>query len=265
VRTSIAAWLACPDCRSEIELVQADTVIDDDVVNGMLECQGCHRNFVIQRKIPLMLPKNFDPDQKREMVGWDSQVAAYDSNIPLLAYGFIEIPFTINALDLEPDYSLLDAGCGTGRMMLQLSERVKDLVCVDYSIKSLTEADRLIVTSSARNINLIQGDICSMPLRSSIFSRALCSRVIEHIPAPELREQALKEIGRVVLPGSTIVVNANQYSRLSREKSGEQTGGTHYIRFTEEELSELLTTSIDVKSISGLLVYLFVAICSSKQ
>jgi SAM-dependent methyltransferase len=262
MRTSLLALLACPDCGGDVELAQGDTIIDDDVVNGVLECTGCNRDFIIQRRFPLMLPKAFDALQKAQMAAWDSQLDATDSNLGVIALGMVEVPMLVHALDLDPDYTLLDAGCGTGRMSVQLAGLVKELVCVDFSLKSLEETDRKLRAGTVRNVHLIQGDICHLPLKKMLFGRALASQVLEHIPTSELRDLAVAEIGRTVLPGSTIIISAFQHSMFSKEKSGEHSGGLYYLRFTEHELTELLEKSLDVKSVSGLLVYLYLATCS---
>jgi SAM-dependent methyltransferase len=179
----------------------------------------------------------------------DEQVEEYDSNIPLMLFGLVEMPFTFNQLDLNSSQSLLEAGCGTGRMSEKLAKQVKSLVSVDFSLKSLMENEIKLEA------------LCNLPLKDGLFDRALSCQVLEHIPTDELRKKALSEISRTVKPGSTVVISAYQYSRFTKDKEGEHDGGIPYFRFTEEELTELLAASFTLNSVSGLLVYLYVAQC----
>jgi len=263
VRTSLLSIIVCPDCRQSIKLVQGDpsSVDKNEVVNGMLECLGCGRSFVIRRRIPQLLPKHLAAAQQQEMEARDEQVEEYDSNIPLMLFGLVEMPFTFNQLDLNSSQSLLEAGCGTGRMSEKLAKQVKSLVSVDFSLKSLMENEIKLEASGLKNFHLIQADLCNLPLKDGLFDRALSCQVLEHIPTDELRKKALSEISRTVKPGSTVVISAYQYSRFTKDKEGEHDGGIPYFRFTEEELTELLAASFTLNSVSGLLVYLYVAQC----
>jgi ubiquinone/menaquinone biosynthesis C-methylase UbiE len=227
----------------------------------MLECEECRRNFVIQRRIPQMLPKHLDSSQKKEMSARDDQVEEYDGNIPLMLFGIVEIPYTIQQLDLYQSAAMLEAGCGTGRMTEQLACKVKELVSVDFSFKSLVQNELKLQGSRVKNVHLIQADICNLPLKSALFDRAISCQVVEHVPSDELRIKAVSEITRTVRPGSTVVVSAYQHSKWSKDKEGEHDGGIPFFRFTEEELTRLLETSLEVNAVSGLLIYLYVAQC----
>jgi ubiquinone/menaquinone biosynthesis C-methylase UbiE len=196
-----------------------------------------------------------------EMTARDDQVDQYDANIPLMLFGAVEIPYTINLLDLSSGDSLLEAGCGTGRMSSRLASHVKELIAIDFSAKSLVENDVKLQAAGAKNVHLIQADICNLPLKSELFNKAVSCQVLEHVPTEELRQRAVEEITRSVKPGSTVVISAYQHSRWTKDKEGEHDGGIPYFRFTEEELSSLLQTTLDVQSISGLLVYIFLAKC----
>jgi ubiquinone/menaquinone biosynthesis C-methylase UbiE len=261
VRLSLLTLLACPDCRSELELVQGDPVSAGVVITGVLECTGCRRTFTIQRRIPRLLPRHLDAAQKQEMSARDDQVEMYDANIPLLAFGLVEVPYTVHCLDINPAHTLLEAGCGTGRMTTKLAGLVTQLVSVDFSVKSLIQNELKVQTAGCQNVHLIQADICHLPLKDSYFDRAVSCQVLEHIPTAELREKGVGEITRTVKPGGRVVISAYQHSRWTKDKSGEHDGGIPYFRFTEDELRQLLETSLEVKLVSGALIYLFVASC----
>jgi len=264
VKTSLLSIIVCPDCRSTIRLVQADpsAVDKSEVINGMLECDGCGRSFVVRRRIPQLLPRHLAAAQQQEMEARDEQVDAYDGNIPLMLFGVVEIPYTFNLLDLSPNDAVLEAGCGTGRMSEKLAKQVKLLVSVDFSLQSLMQNEIKLEASGLKNFHLIQADLCNLPLKDSLFDRALSCQVLEHVPTDVLRKKAVSEIKRIVKPGSTVVISAYQHSKWTKDKEGEHDGGIPYFRFTESELTDLLETSFSLNSISGVLVYLYVAQCT---
>jgi len=262
VLLSLLEILACPDCGGDLKLVQGDPAADGVVVNGMLECERCTRSFVVQRRIPQLLPKHLDKMQRSEMAARDEQVDDFDNNIPLFLFGLAEIPFTLQKLGIGRSDRVLDAGCGTGRMSEKIAAGAKELIAVDFSFKSLLQNDIKLQASGATNYHLIQADICHLPLKSLYFDRVVSSQVLEHLPTDALQRKAIQEMNRVAKFGASIVVTAYRFSRWSKEKQGEHDGGIPFIRFTEEELISLLTTALTVDSISGILVYVYVALCS---
>ena len=51
--------ICCPECRGELglEVVEGDLV--SGVVKGSLTCKGCGIVYLIEEKIPRLLPKRF--------------------------------------------------------------------------------------------------------------------------------------------------------------------------------------------------------------
>lgn len=231
------------------------------MINGVLECIGCRRIFTVQRRIPNLLPRHLAAAQMQEMIARDDQVDEYDGNIPLTLFSMVEIPLVVHLLDINPTFTMLEAGCGTGRMTTRFAALVRHLISIDFSSKSLQQNEIKLQAAGIQNVDLIQADICHIPLKSELFDRAVSCQVLEHVPTHVLRERAVSEVARTVRPGNTVVVSGYQHSKWTNDKSGEHEGGIPYYRFTESEFRELLETSLSVMSISGILVYLYVAQC----
>ncbi len=63
----------------------------------------------------------------------------------------------------------------------------------------------------------------------------------------------------------TLVLSAYKHSLLTRcfsQKEGMHDGGIPFFRFTKSEMRETLGAQFDVHSITGLLVYLYLARCT---
>ena len=95
---------------------------------------------------------------------------------------------------------VLDLGCGPGQVGDYLSERGLEVVGIDVS-------QRMLVTSRQRTPpgRAVAGDMRRLPVRSGSCGGVVAFYSIHHLRRADL-EAALGEIGRVLSPGSTLVV-----------------------------------------------------------
>jgi len=271
--------LSCPDgCCSAIEVAEGRWE-RDNLDKGVLACGQCGRRFAVEEGIARMLPADLasaspaststESEKKRtEMQARDAQVGDYDRMWHLNLFGLIEIPAMLANLSLRRDHLLLEAGCGTGRMTPKFAARSRHLVCIDFSWESLRACRIKLRRKGITNVDLVQADICRLPLRSGAFDRVVSGQVLEHIPTEEAREAAVADLARVLKPGGNLVISAYQYSSLTRlfcEKEGEHAGGIPFFRFTREELRGLLSRHFRVESVTGALVYHYIARCGRED
>lgn len=236
---------------------------DDEIVEGELT-DAAGRVYPIEDGIPRLLPSTMLEAQKSEMAARDAQVVDYDRMAFLNAFGKIEIPMTMRALSLGADDRLLEAGCGTGRMTRSLAKAVREVVAVDFSFESLRANQKKLREAGVKNVHLVQADLCHLPFLSGAFNRVVSCQVLEHVPDDSSRRRAVGELSRVAKPGANVVVSAYQYNLFTRafaQKEGEHDGGIPYFRFTQTEFRDVLSSALDVKSITGSLIYLFLAKC----
>jgi SAM-dependent methyltransferase len=64
---------------------------------------------------------------------------------------------------------VLDVGCGTGRHLIQLRDRLRLGIGVDYERRYITEAHR----AGARHLHFVTGDATAIPIRA-VFDFAMC-------------------------------------------------------------------------------------------
>jgi SAM-dependent methyltransferase/uncharacterized protein YbaR (Trm112 family) len=199
-----------------------------------------------------------------EMQARDEQVEDYDRMWYLNLFGLVEVPAMLLHLSLGQEHTLLEAGCGTGRMTRQFAERCKRLVSVDFSWESLRVCAAKLRRAGGRNVDLVQADICHLPFKTGAFDRVVSCQVLEHVPTPESREAAIEDLARVLRTGGNLALSAYQYSLLMRlfgEKEGEHDGGIPFFRFDREELRSLLARHLVVEGMTGALVYHYIARC----
>lgn len=263
---SLLPLLASPETGSPLTLAvrQRD---GEEITDGALT-DDAGNVYPIQDGIPRLLPLALLDAQKSEIAARDAQVGDYDAMTFLNHFGKIEIPLTLRTLRPLPTDRLLEAGCGTGRMTRALSPTVRETVAIDFSFESLRVNRRKLLAAGVTNVHLVQADLCRLPFAACAFDRIVSCQVLEHIPGPDARAAAVSSLHSVLKPGGTLALSAYKHSLLTRafsQKEGSHDGGIPFFRFTRAEMRGTLGAKFQVHSITGVLVYLYLAKCSKQQ
>lgn len=96
----------------------------------------------------------------------------------------------------------LEIGPGVGTYIPVLSEKCKNVVCIDRDRQALS-----YVKTHFRDVDILYGDATSLPFADGSVDFILCSEVLEHIPSPE---KLLKEILRVKKPEGRCILSTPQ-------------------------------------------------------
>ncbi len=129
----------------------------------------------------------------------------------------------IDDLGLGAPIEILDAGCGSGRNMIELARR-GTVTGVELSAASVEKA-------RARGCGeVIEGSVLSMPFADGSFELAVSLDVIEHL---EDDLGALRELRRVVAPSGALLVTVPAYQWLW---SGHDEINHHQRRYTLRSL-----------------------------
>jgi SAM-dependent methyltransferase len=129
----------------------------------------------------------------------------------------------IEGLRLPARARILDAGCGSGRNMVELA-RHGTVTGVELSETSVRLARERGVGE------VIAGSVLEMPFASDAFDMAVCLDVIEHLDEDV---DALRELRRVVAPGGSLLVTVPAYPWLW---SGHDVINHHRRRYTRRSL-----------------------------
>jgi SAM-dependent methyltransferase len=126
-------------------------------------------------------------------------------------------------LNLPHAARILDAGCGSGRNMVELA-RLGTVTGVELSGTSVTLARERAVGE------VIEGSVLDMPFETDSFDLAVSLDVIEHL---DQHLEALRELRRVVAPGGALLVTVPAYGWLW---SGHDEINHHFRRYTRRSL-----------------------------
>ena len=122
-------------------------------------------------------------------------------------YGKVEIPDAfITRMGLDPEFSILDVGGGTGRIAQGLIDRVNQIMLVDPSLRMLRFA--------VRNIggNCLQANGEQLPYKSNYFDRVIMVDAFHHV----FDQQAcIQEMMRVTKPNGKVFIIEPDINRFA--------------------------------------------------
>lgn len=101
----------------------------------------------------------------------------------------------LGELKLKSNTNVLDIGCGTGYLLLRLSEKITKgkLVGLDISSEMIAQAKKKL--HGIKNVRLYLADAEKIPYKNKTFDYVISTEAFHHFPQPRL---VLKEIRRVL-------------------------------------------------------------------
>lgn len=226
-------------------------------IPGHLRCTVCNRRYPIEEEIVrfLAVPGTMewsDEVRRSEMLARDAAAADYDSRFSSLR-NRIEIPPCLRALEPAATDLVVELGCGTGRLTLRYARRVRRVVAVDFSLRSLQRLRDALPSAVRPKVLLAQADLCAPPCAPASFSAVASFQVLEHLSGEDPRREAVRAAAALLAPGGRFVSTVYNWSiskqRLAARGLGDNTRkegfhqGKHpiyYYNFEEPELRKLL-------------------------
>jgi ubiquinone/menaquinone biosynthesis C-methylase UbiE len=153
--------------------------------------------------------------------------------------------FTLNAMQLKDEESILEIGFGNGKLFNQIFSKANNLKIsgIDYSAEMIREANVLNKDSiQSGHLTLINGNSDAMPFSGNQFDKIFCINVIYFWNDPASH---LKEICRILKPGGkfyTVIRSKKQMQMMPFTKYG-------FKLYDEKEFMDILTNS-NFKNIS---------------
>ncbi len=280
--------LQCPYCRKGPLRAAHEVWVKDEINGGLLMCDGCDKSYPIVEGIPSFVVESENAGaatkdaipiasitsadarervlQDSERIFRDQRAETYEAAIPALVSA-VEVDCVVRGLHTSERDIVLDVGCGTGRSTKRLLGHCKEIIGVDFSLKSLLEYQRWMRdTGTDTRIHLIHGDATRLPLREAIANRAVSVQLIQHIPSASNRRQAIAEIARVLRIGGRFVFSGFHHSLLKRlrapylpnresdvyDKEGVHCGVLYYYNFSKKDLADLLALDFQIVAMHGL-------------
>jgi|SRR5262249_34821512 len=135
--------------------------------------------------------------------GRDWALPLYDPLVKLLGGDRVRRTL-INQAAVGPADRVLDIGCGTGTLAVMMKQLHPDLIVVglDPDPKALARA-RKKAGRAGVSIQFDQGFSHELPYPSGFFNRVFSSFMFHHLE-PGQRENTLREVRRVLVPGGSL-------------------------------------------------------------
>ena len=112
----------------------------------------------------------------------------------------------LDLAELRPGHHVLDVGCGTGSLAIELKRRFPnmDVAGIDPDPKALARA-RHKAERTATSIQFDEGFADSLPYPSASFDRVFSSFMFHHLPK-DVKESSLREMRRVTKPRGQLLL-----------------------------------------------------------
>ncbi|MDY6784730.1 MAG: class I SAM-dependent methyltransferase [Cyanobacteriota bacterium] len=143
------------------------------------------------------------------------------------------LEFLGDRLKQETFNSLIDVGCGDGRIAKEMRTRFKNKVVegVDYSPRSIKMARAFDEEGTYHNLNIIEDSL------NRRYDLALLIEVFEHIP-PDLGDRFLQAVANLLEDNGTLI--------LTVPHSNVPTEPKHYRHFSVQTLSRCLEPYFEI-------------------
>ncbi|WP_347550403.1 class I SAM-dependent methyltransferase [Pseudalkalibacillus hwajinpoensis] len=192
----------------------------------------------------------------RKMQGeeFDSLVSFFDDMARTKWLGSIHDELKVASGSWEGK-SVLDVGCGTGRLLLRGVEEASILTGVDLSSEMVKASKQnFFFINRSNKSHFSEGDACDLSFENSMFDLSLSTCVMFLLPEPEagMKEmiRVTKEGGKVVMLNPSLQMDqiaAFEYAKQNNMSGFEQTSllkwsnvSTKRHRYSSEELSQKL-------------------------
>ncbi len=135
--------------------------------------------------------------------GRDAFLPFYDSFTRLIGADKQRLALIAQA-DVRPGQRVLDLGCGTGTLAIELARRSPGvtIVGVDPDPKALSRAGKKAKRAGVE-LKLERGFADRLPFPDGSFDRVLSSFVLHHLDDAD-KQKALSEVARVLAPGGRL-------------------------------------------------------------
>ena len=107
----------------------------------------------------------------------------------------------------KPDL-VLDLGCGTGRMTLELASRGYDMTGVDYSPEMLDYAEKS-AKSLGRDVLWLCQDMCNFELYGTVDLTVSCLDCINHLTSTDELDSCFKLVHNYLVPDGLFIFDIN--------------------------------------------------------
>ena len=182
MKEKLLDFLACPTCGGDILLVHVSLREEREIIEGVLSCQKCEREYKLTRGVPRFADLSKieqDKAETAENFGWQwTHFTQADEKYKEQFLGWLQ--------PVKEDFFagkiILEGGCGKGRhTSLAANWGAKEIVGIDLS-EAVEPAFH--ATRHLPNAHIVQADIFKLPFKRA-FDYAFSVGVLHHTPDPK--------------------------------------------------------------------------------
>ncbi len=246
MKEKLLELLACSICGGDLLLVHVGTREEKEIIEGLLSCKKCDREYKIVRGVPRFADLSKieqDKAETAENFGWQwTHFTQEDEKYNEQFLGWIQ--------PVKPEFFggkiILEGGCGKGRhTTLAAKWGAREVVGIDLSaaVESAFQATRPLP-----NAHIVQADIFKLPFKRA-FDYAFSVGVLHHTPNPK---KAFVSLASKVKKGGAIsawIYGSENNEWITRYVNPIRTGFTSKIgQPTLYQLSKLPTLGVFLAS-----------------
>ncbi len=182
MKRKLLDYLTCPACAGKVVLSAVERSENSEIIEGLLACESCTRQFPIVRGIPrFAAPHELEIDKAATAANFGWQWQHFTHNEELYADQFLGWIAPVRP-DFFANKIVLEGGCGKGRhTQLAAQWGAREVIGVDLSDAVDTA---FAATRGLNNVHIVQADIYHLPL-ARVFDYAFTVGVLHHLPDPQ--------------------------------------------------------------------------------
>ncbi len=140
--------------------------------------------------------------QQAERSIWDRLAQNYDHNVMQSFEQAYALTVDMIAEKLTPQSRVLEVGCGTGIIALEIAPKVDKMVGVDISPAMIEVAKTKAGSLALKNVHFEVGDGYDLPYEARSFDQVLLTNLLHVVKNPDA---ILQEAKRLLKPGGLLI------------------------------------------------------------
>lgn len=208
----------------------------EEIWEGELACPVCGAAYPVRQGLLIFLPHADLPELQRQELEQRNQFLMLPRSARQIHEETLEEEVVMRCLEGTPAASILDAGCGAGRMSLRLLRCGHEVVALDFAAARL----RHLQAQAAPEMRLhcAVAELVHPPLPRAHFDAIVCLQVLEHLPSAALRQRLLTNFLALLRPGGALILTVYNFNRQRRQGAAEgcHESGIFYHCYCDDEL-----------------------------
>jgi|SRR3989344_5771419 len=191
---NILRFLCCPSCKANLAK-KGETLV----------CTECKVKYTIERFIPILLDTHNMPSYLTHQISYFEEEDKTRPQYKLAEWQKSYLRRFFENVEVNKKTIVLDIGCGSGYMTIELARRGATVIACDLTVAQLHKLQNEIQKFNLNNrLFLICCSAESLPFKSAIADVVIENAILEHLPH---ERKAIKEIKRVSKENATIMVS----------------------------------------------------------